>query len=190
MGMDFSALVKYKASSRCLEEGIGVLFSDLPTSIKAVGSLLDRKGFARLNISKPEWVDLRGNPTQQPGLPTLTAHLMLPEGFFITFGNDAICIYHQLRWLFFLTDPEWRRQMLAALLDFSKIFDATDGIVSNDWSPVFGAFFRGASYELALQEGKDNDSEVATLDGLYKVVEPDGTWDSQGYWRFLGRNNS
>jgi|SRR5579884_1071506 len=183
MGMDFSAFLKYDPSSHLTRDGIKTLITRSLTSVTAVGTMLDYKGHSRLNLLEPVWTDLEMRSVEPPIIPTLTACLWLPEEFCFTFGNDTIYIYHRLRWFFFLTDAEWQRVMLAAVEDFARIFAASDGIVTSDWSPIVGAFFRGESYDSALNEAKGRDGEVARLSDLYTLLAPDGTWDSHGYWR-------
>ncbi len=64
------------------------------------------------------------------------------DGFYLTFGRGACCIDHELRWLFFLTDPLWGQAMLGACNTLADLLESTEGIVTSDWHPSCRAFRR------------------------------------------------
>jgi hypothetical protein len=74
--------------------------------------------------------------------------------------------------------------MLQACHALCRMLGATGGIVTNDQSPVIGAFFDGASFDDALAAGQGVYGEVENINDLYFEPEED-LWDSTGYWRFL-----
>jgi hypothetical protein len=183
MGMDFSALVKWKWSEKSLQI-VESLEHARPAEVRRACDLWERSGFADLGPHTSKWV---ANYTQEeigrPGLPSLEASLSTPEGFFLMFGADAVWIYHVLRWRTFLTNSEWQSTMLRACRAFCKVLGATEGIITSDWSTVIQDFFAGLSYEDALAWAKEEGREVAHLRELYIESEDDSLM-FEGYWRF------
>jgi hypothetical protein len=109
-------------------------------------------------------------------------------------------VYHTLRWLFFVTEPEWQQVMLASLRWFCQLLGARDCVVTNDANPAVLAFQKGASFTDALRVAKGKgEGEVARIEHLYTdkgwseelvFVGSQGEssavplWDTHGYWRF------
>jgi hypothetical protein len=187
MGLDFSALLKTPTLLKASGNVLDALERMSPPEVREVSRFWGYAGFATLpEPLQPVWVNNFGvqEVVSRPMLPSLEVSLKTSEGFYLTFGSDAVRIYHILRWRIFLTDIQWQRLMLNACRAFARELGAVDGIVTSDWSPVIDAFFRGLRFEEALAEGKGKDGEVAYLTDLY-VEDVDGTWDSNGYWRFL-----
>ena len=111
--------------------------------------------------------------------------LRTAECFYIRFGTGAVEVSHNLRWATFVRDYDWRDAMLAASSAFAEHFDATDGIVLNDDSPISHRILSGSSFDDALRECAGTDDEVASIDELYTVIDDIGTWESKGYWRLF-----
>jgi HEAT repeat protein len=129
----------------------------------------------------------------------LSVGLWTPEEFSLCFGADTIRVYHCLRQLIFLTDAELREVMLSACAALGRLFGATDCIVTSDFNPADHAFFKGMTFDAALQQAEPENGEVANLEDLYldysveselAIETPQGwraidrVWDSFGYWRF------
>jgi hypothetical protein len=187
MGMDFTALLKYRPFSRETERAVNFLESKSLEETADVVNQWHRSGYAEMQPAKRMWVDRMGSLDEvpRPKLPSLDAALFTPEAFYFTFGIDTLCVYHPLRWHSFLTEVEWQNCMLKACTAFAKFFGATEAIVTSDFSRVIAAFFKGLPFDQALQEGKGNEGEVSTLSDLYQKIDERGTWDSHGFWRFL-----
>jgi hypothetical protein len=187
MGMDFSALLQISISPQHAGDEIEALAKDPPIEVERVYERWEQwPGFAPIDIPIPVWVNNYGEEKRisRPPLPSLEASLSTPQGFYFTFGADAVRIYCPLRWQFFLRDEGWQDVMLRACRVIGERLGATSGIVTSDWSPVIAAFFNGSRFEDALAAGQGKEGEVARLSELYEEL-PDGTWDSHGYWRFL-----
>ncbi len=109
---------------------------------------------------------------RMPALPSLDACLQLPSDFSVTFGRDAVWVYHTLRWVFFVTEVAWQQVMLAAIKRFCELLGASDCIVTNDCHPSVSAFLRGASFAEALDvASREGEGEVASLSDLYREIE-------------------
>lgn len=187
MGKDFSALLKTQWAGEKSMKVVAALEADSPPELKQVQAFWKEYGFSEPMLSKATWVQLfneSGAEIARPDLPNLRAGLHTPEDFFITFGIDAMCIYHLLRWRKFLIDSRWQKVMLQACDSLCRLFGANEGIVTNDESPVITAFFNGSSFDEALAVGQGKYGEVEDIKDLYVEPTPD-TWDSFGYWKFL-----
>src|SRR5262249_8745436 len=107
-----------------------------------------------------------------PLLPSLEARLHLPSDFCLTFGWDAVWVYHSLRWISFLTDVEWQRVILAAVKRFCEFLGARGCIVTNDEHPAAMECLRGTSFVDALRIAtKNGEGEELILNDLYWEVE-------------------
>lgn len=106
------------------------------------------------------------------------------DGFFLTFGQGVCCIYHLLRWQFFLTDPLWQGAMLRACDALANRLESPEGVVMSDFHPAYQAFFAGRGYHACLHSLPPEEGEVETIADLYQIVRPDDAWTSHGYWRF------
>jgi hypothetical protein len=186
MGMDFSALLKYQWAGEKSMRVVASIEADSPAELKQVQPLWKQCEFSEQTLTKATWVENLGSGVEipRPDLPNLLASLSTPEDFFITFGVDAVRIYHVLRWRQFLVDSRWQEVMLQACHALCRLFGATEGIVTNDESPVIEAFFEGASFDDALAAGQGVYGEVSDVKDLYLEPTPD-LWDSTGYWKFL-----
>jgi hypothetical protein len=215
MGMDFVALMRYASPDA---SALRALEADSPAELKDLARLMRGKGFGfalKNDLRSAIWEDNAGvdGPRfdRRPELPTLKVALHTPENFFLTFGRDAFEVYHLLRWVFFLTDPALQRGLLDACTCLGRLFDASDCIITSDWSPVVQAFRQGKSFEDSLAAAGPEDGERPALADLYiewpedyvmrevgrrmkykdwptDEPPPPGweratTWDSKGYWR-------
>src|SRR5262249_55407981 len=112
MGMDFVALMKYGGPDERLLRVLDRLEAGSPAEVQALTRLMRERGFATGHEATAVWefmyrTDLRDPRLgRRPRLPSLAVALHLPEDFFLTFGPDAIEVYHLLRWHFFLTEPD------------------------------------------------------------------------------------
>src|SRR5262249_7716185 len=93
--------------------------------------------------------------------------LHTPEDFFLTFGPDAFEVWHLLRWRFFLTEPSLQQAMLDACRCLGRMFQASDCIITRDFSPVFEAFRQGKSWEASLGSAGPDEGERPALADLY-----------------------
>ncbi|MGE3807786.1 MAG: hypothetical protein AB7K24_24245 [Gemmataceae bacterium] len=206
MGLDFTALIHYagpsgdalKAISR-LERG-----EEEPALAEVIAcGLRNDFAFAKGEPHAAFWRSLKDYDkrlARRPVLPSLKLCLDLPSDFSLTFGRDTVWVYHTLRWIFFVTEPEWQRVMLAALERFCTLLDASDCVVTNDGHPAVQAFREGASFQESLHVAKVQDEgEVSRLEDLYidkgyaedlVFLGPGGeqsavpVWDTHGFWCF------
>src|SRR5260370_36574274 len=207
MGLDFTALIHYGGPSGDALQGIGWLEGgqEGPTLAEVVaGGLRNDFAFAKHASKQAYWRSLADYDQRlacRPALPSLEACLDLPSDFSLTFGQDAVWVYHTLRWIFFVTEPEWQRVMLAALGRFCEVLGASDCIVTNDGNPAVFEFQKGTTFSEALRFAElQGEGEVARLEGLFidkgrseelVFVGPQGeqsaapVWDTHGYWRVL-----
>jgi hypothetical protein len=134
-------------------------------------------------------VDFQDTPlVQPPVLPDLQTSLRTPEDFFLTFGGDAILAYYpRLRWLIFLTEPEWQQSLLNACACLGDLFGATDCVLMNDFHPAVYYFLRGHDFASALASAGPEEGEVPDLRDLYIDRGTGAGWDSKSYWRFRWR---
>jgi hypothetical protein len=184
------ALLKYRGPDDRLLRVLDRLEAASPPEVLALILLLDARGFASNRrhaaawefMDKPELRDPR--LPRRPPLPKLDVSLCLPEDFFLTFGPDAIEVYHLLRWCFFLTEPDLQRAMLDACQGLGQLFGAVDCVVTSDFSPVVQAFRAGSGYDASLAAAGPEDGERPTIADLYwetpedyllrEVAGPDG----------------
>jgi hypothetical protein len=161
--------------------------STSPEEAQKIGELWRSYEFSPARLSCAGWITtaVEPKPHPKPSLPSLTTSFRTAEAFYLTFGRDAVAIYHPLRWYTFLTELAWQKAMVDACRAFGRLFVASDGIVTRDESPVIKAFFNGLTYKEALQQNERQEIAVGTLSDLYEMVDDEGTWDSHGYWRFL-----
>jgi hypothetical protein len=173
MGMDFVALMKYPGPDERVLRVIDRLEAGSPEEVRALARVLDARGF-RYSLegsafweftSREEMRDPRLG--RRPVLPTTDVALWLPEGFRLTFGQDAVEVYHLLRWLFFLREPDLRQPMLDACVCLGRLFGATDCIITSDQSPVVQAFYEGRGFDAALASAGPEDGERPALGDLY-----------------------
>ena len=169
MGMDFIALMKYTKPAK---SALDLLEADSPAELQAVARLMRDQGFALNNdLRSAVWeynAEVDGHRLdRRPELPTLKVALHTPENFFLTFGRDALEVYHLLRWMFFLTDPALQRGLLDACTCLGRLFGASDCVITSDWSPVIQAFRQGKSFEDSLAAAGPEDGERPALADLY-----------------------
>jgi len=216
--MDFVALLKYGGPDARALRALDWLEADSPPEIKSLAPLFRERGFSIGDGEatvweyhhRPDLHDARLNG--RPKLPKLEVALHMKEDFFLTFGEDAIEVYHLLRWHWFLKDLALQKATLDACSRFAHLFGATACIITSDFSPVIHAFRAGAGFDASLATAGPEDGERAALADLYQE-RPEGylmrdaggvmqyqewdqdkttpvgweratTWDSKGYWRF------
>jgi len=180
MGLDFTALIRYGGTSGNALEAIANLGrgEEEPAfaEVVACGSRNDA-AFARYADPQPRWrllTDWKQMLAQRPPLPSLETCLHLPSDLSLTFGQDAVRVYHTLRWLIFLTDSEWQRVMLGAIKRFCELLEACDCILTNDCHPAVSSFSGGGSFTEALEAAvRGDEGEVASLSELYREVKDD-----------------
>src|SRR5262245_26101239 len=126
MGLDFTALIRYGGPAGALQaiarfEG----GEEEPAFAEVVAcGLRNDFAFAKRAGRPAHWrsaADWEQRLARRPVLPTLEACLDLPSDFSLTFGRDTVWVYHTLRWIFFVTEPEWQRVMLTALARFCEL---------------------------------------------------------------------
>jgi hypothetical protein len=179
MGQDFTALIQYAGPTDAVQRLITAWEqgAEDPALAEVISCGL-YKGFAFAEDVQPAcWrshADYDQTFPERPALPSLNAYLHLPSGFTLTFGRDAVWVYHTLRWLFFLTDGEWQRVMLAAVRRFCELLDAGNCIITNDEHPAPQAVYAGSSFAEALAiASQQGEGEVPTLGNMYREVESD-----------------
>ena len=160
MGDDFSALLEYRGVDAAVERMIARLESGYePPAVTRVVEFGRSEGFAfadrdwRVGWSASENHEER--IVERPTLPSLSVQLGLQSGFFLTFGRDAVWVYHLLRWRFFCRDARWREVMVGAVEWFREALGATDAVITWDCSWAVGEFREGRSFDRALQAGLD-----------------------------------
>ncbi len=205
MGMDFSALLHYDGATDDVLAAISQLESKPSNSSTDAVVELGRQedfAFARDTVAGADWRAFSDweTPLQaRPALPSTQQYLQLPSDFHLTFGHDAVWIYHTLRWLFFTIERKWQAVMLNAICHFVDIFLARDCIVTSDFNPAILEFQNGASFSAAIAVAESKgEGHVQTLDDLHidkgvaddlVFVDTDGgqsaipIWNSHGYWR-------
>jgi hypothetical protein len=179
VGMDFVALMKYPGPDERLQAVLDGLEIGSPEEVRSLAQLLKARGFAIGQQERAVWtftdrLELRDPRLDwRPTLPTLKTALHLPEEFFLTFGPDAIEVYHTLRWHFFLEEPDLQRAMLDACRCLGRLFGATDCILTSDFSPVVHAFRGGLGFDAALAMAGPEEGERAALADLYREIPED-----------------
>ncbi len=101
MGMDFSALMRYDGLRQC-RGAITSFVREAPAEFSAVVDLWRARDFFDFSdkYTFNAWVDPETNrQVKRPNEANVNVALRMPEGFFITFGRDAIRVYHLLRWM-------------------------------------------------------------------------------------------
>jgi hypothetical protein len=206
MGLDFAALIRYGGPCDDVVHAIAQLEGgDEDAALVEVTAcgLHNDFAFAKRPREPAFWrssSDLDQRLAGRPPLPTLATCLELPCGFTLTFGRDTVCVYHTLRWMFFLSEEEWQRVMLAALDKLCASLGGIDCVVTNDAHPAVLAFQEGASFEDALRAAEcKGEGRVERIESLYVdkgyaeplvYAGPRGeqyaipVWDTHGYWRF------
>src|SRR5262249_9575068 len=128
-----------------------------PAGVQTLAGLMQDRGMPNPDheqvaawqfTDRPELRDPRLD--HRPALPNLGVCLWLPEGVSLTFGPDAVEVYHLLRWHLFLADPDLRRGLLDACRCFARLLGATDSVVTSDYSPVVQAFRQGERFDACL----------------------------------------
>lgn len=205
MGLDFSALIRYPGPSGDVLQSIARLErgDKVPALDEVVAcGLRSDFNFAKSGPASPSWHQLgdwERALAERASLPSLDTYLDLPSGFSLTFGRDAVWVYHLLRWMFFCSEAEWQRVMLAAVQWFCELLTASECIVTRDEHPAVLAFRRGVSFEEAIRgAAEQGEGPVAKLEDLYidagyaedlvylgengeEIAIP--LWDTHGYWR-------
>lgn len=203
MGQDFTALIHYggptgeilRAISRLEHDAEDAAFAE----VRACGLQQDFD-FAK-HAEPVHWAaveDYEKTSPERPALPSLEWCLELPSSFSLTFGSDAVCVWHSLRWMFFIKEAEWQQVIIAAVRRFCELLGATDCIIASDEHPAVVAIRKGASFQEALRAAESQgEGEVAQVEDLYidmgyaddLVFEgPSGEcsrvplWDTHGYW--------
>lgn len=177
MGMDFVALMKYTRNEGRLLRVLDALEAGSPAEVQALAGLMHARGMGYPDHEPASFWEFTSRPelrnprlVRRPLQPNLGAALRLPEGFSLTFGPDAVEVYHVLRWHFFLTDPELRRAMLDACGSLARLLGTTDCIVTSDLSPVVQAFRQGQSFDACLASAEAEDAERPSLADLYREI--------------------
>ena len=205
MGMDFSALIHYDGVNADVLATIRELELNPHYSTTDAVVELGRKedfAFASERAVTSDWraySDWETPLASRPSLPSLKEYLRLPSDFSLTFGHDAIWVYHTLRWQFFTTESKWQTVMLSAVRNFCRRFHGHDCIVTSDYNPAILEFQNGASFSAAVTVAESKgEGRVNTIDDLYidkgiaddlVYVDADGQvsaipiWASHGYWR-------
>ncbi len=192
MGMDFSALLKYETPGDLSDDRVAAIESQSPTDVKAVAGLWLSKGLGEEPLNRAGWISSTEfpEPAQKPEAPTLDYAFRTGEAFYLTFGKDAVWVYHLLRWHTFLSDPDWQEQMTLACRAIARLLNATDGILTRDESPVILGFLAGMSFDQAVDQGSGEEGEVLSLSDMRDHVDDVCTWNSHGYWYFLRANQA
>lgn len=183
MGMDFVALLKYGGPDERLRAVLDELEAGSPPEVQAWaqawGLRPNEEPATWQYHNRPELLDPRLD--RRPALPDLRVLLRLPEEFCLTFGADAVEVYHPLRWYHFLTEPALQRPMLDACAELAEWLGASDCVLTSDLSPIIRGFREGMSFDAALASVGPEDGERPHLRDLF-LDRPDG-WSSRGYWR-------
>jgi len=157
MGDDFSALLRYRGIDAAISDILARLESgEEPTELTDVVALGTECGFAFGTRHEPAvWRPLSNDWDQallrRPPLPNLSVQLCLPSGFAITFGSDAVWLWHYLRWSFFREDRRWQNAMVSAVNWFRETLGATDAVVTWDNSHLIRQFQAAKPFEQAVQ---------------------------------------
>lgn len=204
MGLDYTALIYYRGPTEILSALASLEAGGGDSTFQEVIALGIRNDFAFANHagSQAYWSELKNYEQklhERPSLPSLQACLQLPSDFSLTFGDDTVWVYHTLRWIFFVTEAEWQRAVIAATKHFYELLGGKDCIITNDEHPAVTAFLSGASFEESLARSmKEGNGEVASIAEMYidkgyaddLVYEgPEGQhyaiplWDTHGFWR-------
>jgi hypothetical protein len=187
MGIDFSALLECPRFSGIDDRRIIDLERGSPKEVREVESLWRAYLYFSYDDAEGGWVtsEVFPEPIPRPSTLSLSVSYRTGEFFYLTFGTDAVAIYHPLRLREFLTDVQWTQAMVGACRALARVMNATDGLITRDESPVIRSFRDGASYAKALQAATGQWGEVPSCNALYEKIDDQGTWDSHGYWRFL-----
>lgn len=184
MSMDFVALVRYSRTPEVVR-AINALENRICPISDEVQSLWIEQRFFAFSWRRTSWVSLQDSrQVKRPRGPRLDVALRSVDGFFLTFGQGVCCVYHLLRWRLFLTDPHWQGSMLSACGTIADILRSPDGVVMSDYHPAYSKFFDGGGFDACLKAAPPEEGEVESVSDLYQVVDPDGTWDSHGFWYF------
>jgi len=174
MGMDFVALLKYGGPDDPVLRNVESLAAGSPPELKVLSTLFRERKYSWGQGTGSVWTSGHEHICDgRPALPNLTVALRTPDDFFLTFGKDTIRVYHLLRWLFFLTDPILQKAMLTACRCLSRMFGASDCIITSDFSPVNGAFLDGHTFCDSLKAGDSEDGEREVLADLYLEIPED-----------------
>jgi hypothetical protein len=179
MGMDFVALMKHRGPDEEVLRVLDRLETTSPEEVQTLVRLLQARGFSYPRDDGPAWEFIHRDElrhprlAQRPALPNLGVTLYLPEGFCLTFGPDAVEVYHLLRWLVFLTEPDLQHAMLDACQCLGRLFGAVDCVVTSDYSPVVQAFREGAGFDASLASAGPEDGERPALTDLYQRIPQD-----------------
>jgi hypothetical protein len=188
MGMDFDAYLRYDVKAAVAAGAVDdIEAKGIPDSAK-VAALWRQYDFAPTHLRKPQWFLDTPSLTEcaRPILPCLDKCLLTPDHFILVFGRDALKVGHSLRWHTFLTDATWQQTLLSAMTLLASTVGASGGVITSDFSPLLDAFYDGQSYDQIVAAGTGIDGEKAKLSDLYEQID-EHTWDSHGYWRFLGK---
>ncbi|MFC1597895.1 hypothetical protein ACFL5Q_08215 [Planctomycetota bacterium] len=184
MGLDFVALLKCPDWDKVIG-AVQLLERESPPAVQKVREVWNRWGYYDYNMDETIWeMDDCDEPVPRPTLPAVNIHLVTREVFRVAFGARVVRVYHVLRWPTFLTEPEWRETMLAAVRAFADLLGAAECILTSDWAPADTGFTHGLSFDKCLALFRP-EAEAAELSGLVDVEPDDDTWDYHGYWRLL-----
>jgi hypothetical protein len=189
MGMDFSALLHCRSGAHLDPDAPSAIQASLADSLQMIESLWLATYLRPFRSEIAHWGTHSEHLTQleSPKLPSYEVCFHLPPGFEITFGADAVMVYHRLRWSRFLVDQSWRVAMLDTVGLLAEVLQANDVSISHDCHPIFTAFLDSAPYLECLSQATGIEAERNSLDDLYEEL-PDGFWDSHGFWRMPGSN--
>lgn len=106
----------------------------------------------------------------------------------IVFGADAIAVLYLFNTSQFTDDATLHVAILSSCVAYARLFEASEGVITGDDSPMFPAFFEGKSYDACLQEAINaGQREVSSPPEIHEIV----TWEDlsevimvRGYWRF------
>jgi len=186
MGLDFVALLKCPPINEMDDPRIVSLEGGSPRAMQDAVAHFKTLRTDPIFYNREGWVvpvEFE-DPVERPSALTRQFAYRTRESFELLFDRKTVYVRNWMRWLRFLKDKKSQSTMLEAIIDLGKLLQATDGIVTNDMSPVIVAFEQGRCFDEALKAGTAKDGEVSTLDDLYEV-DGEGTWDCHGYWRFL-----
>jgi len=160
MGFDFAAVMHYEFAHCHIDKAIQLLEAeDRPPPLREVVCCWERIGYGlELNhvCPRPVWVkaeDHFEHLAARPALPSYVADFGTPEGFFLTFGEDALVVVHLLRWRQFLLYENWHRAMLDAMAWLRDTLGADTCLIAHDCHQAIYDIRNGKSrYREAIDE--------------------------------------
>lgn len=201
MGADFVAFVRVD-DAKAAVENLGALVGYTLPQLIVVKQKWCEEGFFSLGHLTPGWFDNTYEPPvrveEQTASTNAELFIRTPEGFFITIGNHCVRIYHLLRWNTFLTDSSWQTPMIDACVGIANLCNASECVITSDYSPLNCSFSEGKTFDEVLQVEDEGDGEKHEIADLYQELQQDsdlaiksdggqrqevGIWDSKGFWK-------